>query len=118
MRRPYLRVTSIQITPGSPFKRIPSTILDRSSPTPTSTELLDIQAQPGFLGSYELRSGNTSAFFRFKKSSSSTLPSSSSAERRTFPDTTQTPIKFPISAISIRVKVFPSLLLNSLLIDS
>ena len=50
-KRPYLRVTSIHITPGSPLRAIPSMMGVRSEPTDTSTELFDIQPQPGASGS-------------------------------------------------------------------
>jgi len=45
-KRPYLRDVSIQITPGSPLRTMPSMIGSKLVPTETSTELLDIHAQP------------------------------------------------------------------------
>ena len=78
---------------------------DKSVPTDVSTELLDIHPQPGDFGSYEFLSGKTEEFFKFKNSLSSNRPINNSADLRTFPETTQTPIRFPISAISTLVSL-------------
>jgi len=68
-----------------------------------------IHAQPGFSGSYEFLSGNTSGFLRLIKPSSSGTPSARVAERRTFPETTQVPIRFTRSTIARLSKASPAL---------
>ena len=71
--------------------------------------MLLIHAHPGFSGSKEFLSGNTSEFFRFIKFLSSGPPSARVAERRTFPATTHVPIRLTISTMARLSSFSPAL---------